>query len=74
MFCLIFNLLIKIRIFVVAYFGGIWVYPILGLLSPFNRILFVIASILFGGVSYVVGESLNKAIWSRENVKHVKNN
>lgn len=53
-------------IMVIAYVGGIWVYPILKILDPVPRAAFVITCSLIGGVLYIVGEKLNTMVWGNQ--------
>jgi hypothetical protein len=52
-----------LRIFIVAYYGGVWVYPILKQLSTVNRLIFIglIASIVV--FLYKLGELFNLFLW-----------
>ena len=59
----IFCFIYLIWVMIVAYFGDIWVYPILKILSPIPRMAFLIVCSLFGGILYVIGEILNNFIW-----------
>ncbi|XP_053569080.1 androgen-dependent TFPI-regulating protein [Bombina bombina] len=42
---------------------GNWVYPFLGLLSPFGFIMFLLLSNMLAVSVYIVGETLNHLIW-----------
>ncbi|KAM4705320.1 androgen-dependent TFPI-regulating protein isoform 2-T2 [Rhinophrynus dorsalis] len=48
---------------------GNWVYPFLGLLSPFEFIMFLFSSNILAGSVYIVGETLNYLIWGKEDFK-----
>lgn len=49
---------------VVAFYGGIWVYPIFEVLQPLQRVGFMAVCALFGGFLYFLGEHLNHAVWA----------
>lgn len=50
---------------IVAYVGGIWVYPIFEVLGPVQRVLFMLACAGFGGILYFFGYFANQTIWAR---------
>ena len=50
---------------IVAHFGGIWVYPIFEVLDTVQRGIFMLFCSMFGGLLYLVGESLNNVVWSK---------
>lgn len=52
-----------LRVFIIAFYGGFWVYPILKVLSPFYRGIFVAASAVFGAILYKIGEVTNDKFW-----------
>ncbi|XP_021364277.1 androgen-induced gene 1 protein-like [Mizuhopecten yessoensis] len=50
----------------VAYYADIWVYPILKIMAPHERVIFIaILMALFVSI-YLVGEGLNKFLWGKE--------
>ncbi|TRY78836.1 hypothetical protein TCAL_06754 [Tigriopus californicus] len=50
----------------VAYVGGFWVYPILQVLPPIQRALFIAAMSLFGAVVYFAGKGINRLVWGQD--------
>ena len=50
---------------IVAHFGGFWVYPIFRVLGTVQRIIFMIFCSMFGGLLYLLSESLNNFVWSQ---------
>merc|ERR1712062_617076 len=57
-------------IMVIAYVGGIWVYPILKILDPVPRAAFMITCSLIGGVLYIVGEKFKDSGSSAQGCIH----
>ncbi|KAL9925277.1 androgen-induced gene 1 protein isoform X3 [Glossina fuscipes] len=51
---------------VVKYYSGLWVYPFLEVLSLPQRLLFFIGSLAINWCLYVLGETMNNMIWSKE--------
>ena len=49
--------------FIIAYFGGFWVYPVLKVMSSFQRGLFILGAAILGGLLYKLGEVLNSIFW-----------
>ena len=48
----------------IYYMTGFWVYPVLKVLTFEQRIGFFIVCGVLGGCLYLIGDILNKAIWS----------
>ncbi|XP_056377150.1 androgen-dependent TFPI-regulating protein isoform X2 [Hyla sarda] len=42
---------------------GNWVYPFLGLLTPFGFLIFLLSSNILAATVYIVGETLNYLVW-----------
>ncbi|XP_069585030.1 androgen-dependent TFPI-regulating protein isoform X2 [Ranitomeya imitator] len=51
---------------------GNWVYPFLGLLSPFGFLIFLLSSHILTAFVYIVGETLNYAVWGEVQNKKMK--
>ena len=51
--------------FIVAYYGGFWVYPIFKVLGQVQRIIFMFFCSMFGGFLYLLGEALNNFVWQK---------
>lgn len=62
----VFALLYIIWVHIIKYVSGIWVYPILEVLSLPYRIVFFTGLFLFGTACYIFGEFLNSKIWTKE--------
>ncbi|XP_020283886.1 androgen-induced gene 1 protein-like isoform X4 [Pseudomyrmex gracilis] len=67
-----FMLTYLIWIHVVYYKSGVWVYPVMDVLSQPMRIMFFAVLLTFCMVLYFVGEALNNFIWGNEHTKHKK--
>lgn len=50
----------------VAYHANIWVYPVLKIMAPHERVIFISVLIALFGSIYLVGEGLNKFFWGKE--------
>jgi len=50
-------------VFWIAYYAGIWVYPVLQVLSWPGRLLFLGGLWIFMACIYIIGEKLNHALW-----------
>lgn len=50
---------------IIAYVGGVWVYPIFEMLDPIPRVAFMACCSLFGGLLYICGEVLNGKVWKK---------
>jgi len=48
---------------IIAYYGGFWVYPVMKVLSPMQRALFMGICSVGGGLLYLAGEALNSIVW-----------
>ncbi|XP_044151445.1 androgen-dependent TFPI-regulating protein-like [Bufo gargarizans] len=49
---------------------GNWVYPFLGILSPFEFFIFLLSSHILAASVYIVGETLNYVVWGEvQNIK-----
>lgn len=51
-------------IFIIAYFGGFWVYKVLEVLTKFQRSVFIGVCALIGTALFLAGRQCNKLIWS----------
>ncbi|XP_069696675.1 androgen-induced gene 1 protein-like isoform X3 [Periplaneta americana] len=45
--------------------SGVWVYPVLEVLNWWQRVIFYIVSLCIACGLYLIGETLNKAIWGK---------
>ncbi|XP_008551341.1 androgen-induced gene 1 protein [Microplitis demolitor] len=59
-------------IHVVYYKSGVWVYPVMEILSFPLRILFFVTLFVFVGLLYYAGNYFDNLIWAREKSKHYK--
>lgn len=50
----------------VAYYANIWVYPILKVLQPHQKVVFILAMLVLFVFLYLLGEFINKTIWGEE--------
>ncbi|XP_033727427.1 androgen-induced gene 1 protein-like [Pecten maximus] len=50
----------------VAYHANIWVYPVLQIMAPHERVIFIAVLIALFVSIYLVGEGLNKFLWGKE--------
>ena len=50
-------------IMIVAYYGGIWVYPVFKVLEPVPRTLFMLFCSALGALLYLGGDVLNSKVW-----------
>jgi len=48
---------------IIYYFGGFWVYPVFAVLSPVQRVGFMVLCSAIGGLLYLAGEVANKMFW-----------
>jgi len=55
-----------IWIHIVKHYSGIWVYPVLEVLQPIQRIIFFVAVLSFTLCLYLFGEFLNNIVWAKE--------
>ena len=53
------------RILWVAYYADFWVYPILEVMEAHQRAIFIMVLMAFFISIYIMGESLNKFLWSK---------
>lgn len=53
------------RILWVAYYANIWVYPILKVLQPHQKVVFILAMLVLFVFLYLLGEFINKTIWGK---------
>ena len=60
------------RIHVIYMKSGIWVYPVMDVLSLPLRILFFLALFAFSALLYFAGEKLDHLIWGNEKSKQQK--
>uniref|UniRef100_K1PJH1 Androgen-induced protein 1 n=1 Tax=Magallana gigas TaxID=29159 RepID=K1PJH1_MAGGI len=49
----------------VAYYANIWVYPILKVLQPHQKVVFILAMLVLFVFLYLLGEFINKTIWGK---------
>lgn len=56
---------ISYRILWVAYYANIWVYPILKVLQPHQKVVFILAMLVLFVFLYLLGEFINKTIWGK---------
>ncbi|XP_020283884.1 androgen-induced gene 1 protein-like isoform X3 [Pseudomyrmex gracilis] len=68
-----FMLTYLIWIHVVYYKSGVWVYPVMDVLSQPMRIMFFAVLLTFCMVLYFVGEALNNFIWGKMYVARTEN-
>eukprot|EP00092_Neocalanus_flemingeri_P006468 GFUD01006972.1.p1 GENE.GFUD01006972.1~~GFUD01006972.1.p1 ORF type:complete len:223 (+),score=52.61 GFUD01006972.1:135-803(+) len=54
---------------IIYYFGGFWVYPVFAVLSPVQRVGFMVVCSALGGLLYLGGELANKIIWGTKGGK-----
>ncbi|GLH15391.1 Androgen-induced protein 1 [Gryllus bimaculatus] len=52
--------------FIIYFYSGAWVYPVLEVLNWGQRAIFFIVLLLFVNALYFVGEFVNKTIWGKE--------
>ncbi|KAH0954607.1 hypothetical protein HN011_002863, partial [Eciton burchellii] len=67
-----FMLIYLVWMHVIYYKSGIWVYPVMDILTQPLRILFFAVLLIFCMILYFIGEALNNFIWGNENTKHKK--
>ncbi|KAG5344727.1 AIG1 protein, partial [Acromyrmex charruanus] len=67
-----FMLTYLVWIHVIYYKSGIWVYPVMDVLTLPLRIVFFVVLLAFCVILYFVGETLNNIIWGNEYTKHKK--
>ncbi|XP_029676434.1 androgen-dependent TFPI-regulating protein-like isoform X2 [Formica exsecta] len=67
-----FMLVYLIWMHVIYYKSGIWVYPVMEVLTQPLRILFFAVLLMFCTILYFVGETLNNIVWGNEHTKHKK--
>ncbi|XP_070156245.1 androgen-induced gene 1 protein isoform X3 [Polyergus mexicanus] len=67
-----FMLVYLIWMHVIYYKSGIWVYPVMEVLTQPLRILFFAVLLTFCTILYFVGETLNNIVWGNEHTKHKK--
>ncbi|KAG5328322.1 AIG1 protein, partial [Acromyrmex heyeri] len=67
-----FMLTYLVWIHVIYYKSGIWVYPVMDVLTLPLRIMFFVVLLAFCVILYFVGETLNNIIWGNEYTKHKK--
>ncbi|XP_063407800.1 androgen-induced gene 1 protein-like isoform X4 [Mytilus trossulus] len=61
-----FALLYLVWILWIAYYANIWVYPILKVLQPHQRAVFIIVLLFLFISLYILGEAINKFFWGKE--------
>ena len=62
----LFALAYIIWVYVVAVYGGFWVYPFMKKLSAFSRGLFFAKSVLYAAFLYKLGDVINSLLWRRK--------
>ncbi|XP_011339275.1 androgen-dependent TFPI-regulating protein isoform X2 [Ooceraea biroi] len=67
-----FMLAYLIWIHVIYYKSGVWVYPVMEVLTQPLRILFFAVLLTFCTILYFIGEALNNFVWGNEHTKHKK--
>lgn len=67
-----FMLVYLIWMHVVYYKSGIWVYPVMDVLTPPLRIVFFAVLLTFTMILYCAGEMLNNLVWGNEQTKKHK--
>lgn len=68
----IFMLIYLIWMHIIYFKSGIWVYPVMEVLSLPLRILFFLVLLVFSRVLYISGEKLDSFIWGNEDAEHQK--
>ena len=53
------------RILWIAFYANIWVYPILKVLQPHQRAVFIIVLLFLFVSLYLLGEAINKFFWGK---------
>lgn len=66
------TLIYNFRVHVIYYKSGVWVYPVMDVLTLPLRLVFFIVLLTFCVILYFVGETLNNIIWGNEYTKHKK--
>ena len=51
---------------IIYFYGGFWVYPVFSVLTPVQRVAFMVVCSGLGGLLYLGGELLNKIIWGKK--------
>ncbi|XP_076653595.1 androgen-dependent TFPI-regulating protein isoform X2 [Halictus rubicundus] len=64
----IFDFIYLIWVNVIYYKSGIWVYPLLSLMSVPVRMLFMLSMMVFNGILYFVGEAIHNFVWGKKYV------
>ncbi|KZC04567.1 Androgen-induced gene 1 protein [Dufourea novaeangliae] len=57
---------------IIYYKSGIWVYPIMAVLTVPLRIMFMASAVLLTVILYLLGQTLDNLIWGNEYTKHQK--
>ncbi|XP_033341583.2 androgen-induced gene 1 protein isoform X3 [Megalopta genalis] len=68
----IFGSLYLLWVHVIHYKSGVWVYPLLPLMSVPVRVLFLVSMVVFSGMLYILGEALDNFVWGNEHNKQQK--
>lgn len=68
----IFDFMYLIWVHVIHYKSGVWVYPLLPLMSVPVRILFLSSMMVFSAILYITGEAINNFVWGNEYSKQQK--
>ncbi|XP_043683490.1 androgen-induced gene 1 protein-like isoform X2 [Vespula pensylvanica] len=69
---LAFTLTYLIWMHVIYFMSGIWVYPVMEVLTPPLRIVFFVVLLAFVLILYFAGEMLNNLVWGNEQTKQHK--
>ncbi|XP_076379920.1 androgen-induced gene 1 protein isoform X2 [Megalopta genalis] len=64
----IFGSLYLLWVHVIHYKSGVWVYPLLPLMSVPVRVLFLVSMVVFSGMLYILGEALDNFVWGKKYV------
>lgn len=65
----ILDIIYSIWMHVVHHKTGIWVYPLLSLMSVPVRLIFLVSMTVFTAILYFVGEAINNLVWGNEHNK-----
>ncbi|XP_015173749.1 PREDICTED: androgen-induced gene 1 protein-like isoform X2 [Polistes dominula] len=67
-----FTLTYLVWLHVIYYKNGIWVYPVMEVLTPTMRLVFFGILLIFTLLLYFTGEMLNKLVWGNDKTKQHK--
>lgn len=60
------------RIHIIYFKSGVWVYPVMEVLTLPLRMVFILVMLTVCMILYFVGEELNNLVWGNEHTKHQK--